>query len=437
MGFYNKESLFLTSQTARELYEGVKDSLIIDFHCHLDAREIEEDKNFTNIGEFWLARDHYKWRAMRICGVDERLITGGSSWHEKFHAFAGVMPKLCGSPLYHWAHMELSALFGISSPLDENSAERIWREANPILSELSPKKLLKHFKVEYVGTTDDIADSLPYHGKKDGLTVAPTFRTDRLFGLDEGFFSDLGSPGSLSELKAAITQRLDFFIKKGMSAADCSLDFSPNLPCGEEEAERIFLTRDASGKQAFISHMLCFLCSLYQKNGVVFQLHLGTHRNVNPKMFSALGRDSGFDIERGGVDVDSLARFFGFLENAGALPKTILYTLNSNYLEPLAVLAGGFRNVYLGSAWWFNDTAGGIKKQLSALSEYHALGVMPGMVSDSRSFSSYVRFDFFRRILASFAAERVDGGEYDKNSAKSLMEDICYNNARRMFVKKA
>ncbi|MDD4125848.1 MAG: glucuronate isomerase [Eubacteriales bacterium] len=435
MEFFDDNAL-LGNDTAVKLYGTVKDLAIIDFHCHLDEAQIARDDGFENIGKLWLSHDHYKWRAMRLCGVDEIYITGNASWYEKFINYAAVMPKLIGNPLYYWTHFELKQLFGINIPLNAENADRIWNEANAVLRPLTVRDILKRFKAEYIATTDDPASRLEYHGKYEDTVVAPTFRADRLFALDEESIKELGNPCTLEELKATLKERLEFFISKGCRIADCGFDEIPGYVCSDKEAEDIYIKRDKTRKQAFFAHILAYLCKLYREKDIVLQLHFGTYRNVNTKMFGICGRDSGFDIERGYIDTDSLAVYLDYLNTNDSLPVVVLYPLNAYCLESVCTLSGAFGNVYIGAAWWFNDTVEGIKRYLSVTSEYSALGIQPGMVTDSRSFSSYARFDFFRRILASFVAEKVDKGEYDMSSAEALMKDICYNNAKKLIIQR-
>lgn len=392
MAFFD-ENVLLSSQSAREIYSHISKLPIIDYHCHLDQTQIKADKHFENIGELWLAGDHYKWRAMRLCGVDERYITGDASYKEKFFKYAEILPLLIGNPLYYWTHMELVQIFGISEPLNKNSAKKIWNEANEKLKALSVQKLLEKFNVEYIATTDDPLSTLEDHGVISGVQVRPTFRPDACFasGVD----------------KKTLSQRLDFFISKGCRIADHGFD-------DFEDTQNV--------------EWLIEEC--YKKN-IILQLHFATFRNINSKAFESIGRDSGFDVFRDSVATDKLAKLLDKMNiKLGGLPKIILYPLNDTCLRSVCAISGAFRNVYVGSAWWFNDTLQGIRRQLETVSEYAALGTNFGMLTDSRSFSSYVRFDFYRRILASYIAEKVDGGEYDKESAIQLAKNIAYYNIK-------
>ena len=388
------EDYLLQGESAKKIYSAIKDLPIIDYHCHLDEKAIKADKTFSDIGELWLSGDHYKWRAMRLCGVSEDYITGYRSFIDKFNKFAEILPSLCGNPVYAWAHMELKQIFGINKPLNRGTADEIWNEANEKLKNLSVRKLLKKFNVEYIATTDDPYSALENHGDIDGVKVRPTFRADSRF--------NEGVP------KADLEKRLDYFVSKGCKIADYGFDF-----VNENDENLLWLIEN------------CY------KRKMILQLHFGTFRNVNSAMFETCGKDSGFDIMRGGIDVDALVKVFD-KENVklGGLPTIVVYPLNDYDLRAVATLTGAFPTVKVGAAWWFNDTLGGIKRQLETVAEYSVLGTQFGMLTDSRSFSSYVRFDYYRRILSSFIGEKVDGCEYDEAAAEKLAKNIAYYNIK-------
>lgn len=393
------DNLLLDGETATHIYQQIKNLPIVDYHCHLDEKAIADNVKFENIGQLWLSGDHYKWRAMRLCGVEEKYITGEASYHDKFLAYANIMPQLLGNPLYYWSHMELAQIFDIHQPLCQQSAEIIWTEANTKLAEMTVGDLLKKFKVEYVATTDDPMSELTYHGKKGDTEVRPTFRPDGCFAAGTD--------------KKLLEERLRYFVSKGCKIADHGFDDFEDTTNVE------------------------WLCEMCYKYNIVLQLHFGTFRNVNETAFEQIGRDSGFDIMRSSVSVDKLAQLLSKLNaKLGGLPDIVLYPLNDNYVKSCATLSGAFRNVRVGAAWWFNDTVCGIKRQLETVSEYSVLGTQLGMLTDSRSFSSYVRFDFFRRILASFIAAKVDNGEYDENAATKLASDIAYYNIKNLLATK-
>lgn len=391
------EDYLLQGESAKKIYSAIKDLPIIDYHCHLDEKAIKADKTFSDIGELWLSGDHYKWRAMRLCGVSEDYITGNRSFIDKFNKFAEILPSLCGNPVYAWAHMELKQIFGIEKPLNQGTAEEVWNEANEKLKNLSVRKLLKKFNVEYIVTTDDPFSPLENHGDIDGVKVRPTFRADARF--NEGVS------------KRELEKRLDYFVSKGCKIADYGFDF-----VNENDENLIWLIEN------------CF------KRKMILQLHFGTHRNVNSAAYKTCGKDSGFDIMRGGIDVDALVKVLD-KENVrlGGLPTIVAYPLNDYDLRAVATITGAFPTVKVGAAWWFNDTLGGIRRQIETVAEYSVLGTQFGMLTDSRSFSSYVRFDYYRRILSSFIGEKVDGGEYDEASAEKLAKNIAYYNIKEVL----
>lgn len=388
------DDFLLESESAKKIYEKIKDLPIIDYHCHLDDKAIKEDKKFADLGELWLSGDHYKWRCMRLCGVDEKYITGNATYKEKFFAFAKIFPLLCGNPVYYWAQMELKEIFGISLPLCSETAEEIWNTANKKLKTISVQTLLEKFKVEYIATTDDPFSPLKNHGKIGKTFVRPTFRADARF--QEGV--------SKSELE----KRLDYFVQNGCKIADYGFDF-----VSETDENLTWLIEN------------CY------KRNMILQLHFGTFRNVNAAAFAVCGKDSGYDVMRDSTSIDTLAKILD-RENTrlGGLPKIVAYPLNDYDLRALATLTGAFPNVKIGAAWWFNDTLCGIRRQLETVAEYSVLGTQYGMLTDSRSFSSYVRFDFYRRILSSFIGEKVEKGEYDEKAAENIAKNIAYYNIK-------
>ena len=433
--------LLLNTPSAELLYKEVKDLPIIDYHCHLNENELRNNHRFENLGELWLAADHYKWRAMRLCGVDEKYITGDASFYEKYLKYAEIFPLLCGGPLYYWTQLELKLLFGITDPLCAENAEKIWAIANEALKTLDASAILRRFNVEYVATTDDPASALAAHGMCGETNVRPTFRPDFVLNMDEAAIARLeGAVGykadTLADVKRALEERLNYFISKGCCIADHGMDFLPAADCGEARAAELYARRASLSfeeKQEVFAHLMYFMAALYAKNGMVMQMHFATFRNVNGAMFARCGRDAGFDIMRGNVDTDRLITFFDTLAQRDSLPKTVLYSLNPACVPSLATLSGAFPNVRIGAAWWFSDTVEGIRRQLETVSEYAVLGTNLGMLTDSRSLASYVRFDFFRRILADFVGGYVERGEYDLESAKKLMYAVCYGNVKRFL----
>lgn len=433
-----EENVLLHSATAEKFYARIKDLPIVDYHSHLSDEDIAADRKFATLTELWLGKDHYKWRAMRLCGIPEKYITGDANDEEKFLAFAAAMPKLCGNPLYYWAHFELKMLFGIEEPLNERTAPKIYRAANERLKTLSARTILKMFNVEYIATTDDPVSRLGNHGIYDNVKLCPTFRPDRALKLDGAYLSQLAEASgreisSLSDWKEALEERLRHFVSKGCTIADVSVEEIPESNVSEAEAEAIFACggeRSAKQSRRFFSYGMQFLGGLFCKYGIVWQLHIGAYRNINSATFVSLGADAGYDAMHGTIDTDRLAAFLNELHTSGNLPKMILYALNANAVPALCTVASCFPDVRIGAAWWFNDTLKGIRDHLETLAEYSVLGTSLGMLTDSRSFSSYCRFDFFRRILCDFVAEKVDAGEYDEESAGELLYDICYRNPK-------
>ena len=438
--FLNDEFL-INNKVGLELYNHVKDLPIIDYHCHLNEHEIKNNIHFKNITELWLKVDHYKWRVMRSCGVDERYITGDADDYEKFLAFATIMPKLMGNSVYYWAHLELKAIFGINEPLCKENAKEVYDICNEKLKDITTQSLLKKFKVEFLCTTDDPISPLDSHGKYDTITVAPTFRPDRLFNLEEEYINELTKTSGveiidLPSLKRALENRIEYFVSKGCKITDHGMDYLPGDDVSEEIVNDIFLRRNnitEEEKFKFFSHMMRFLGKLYKEKDMVMQIHFATFRNTNTKLFNSIGRDSGFDVIRHETYTDRLATFLNDLNTVDALPKTILYSLNSNAVKEMAVIAGSFRNVKIGPAWWLNDNLIGNREQMEIIAEYSTLGTFLGMLTDSRSFSSYVRFDFFRRILADLVGSYVERGEFGYSHAFQLMEDVCYNNIKEFL----
>ena len=435
------DELFLNSSPSKQIYNAVKDLPIVDYHCHLDIKKISEDSKFSDIGELWLSGDHYKWRAMRICGVDEKYITGDATYKEKFLAYAKIMPKLVGNPLYYWTHIELSQIFEIYEPLSSENAEAIYEKANEKLNSISVSALFEKFNVEYIATTDDPIDSLELHKKYGNTMVCPTFRPDKIYSLDSEYLTLLSKTvgkeiRDLDDMLLALSERLDHFVAKGCKISDHGFERFPKAYATKEEACDLFAKRgalSAEEKDRLFGFILLWLTKEYGKRGILMQLHFSVIRNNNPEMFLRCGVDSGFDLVGAQQSVNDLVRFFAQIRDEER-PETVLYTLNDTNLQAIACVTGAFRKVRMGAAWWFNDTVEGIRKNLKVISEYSVLGTSFGMLTDSRSFSSYVRFDFFRRLLADYLGTFVENGEYDINSAIATAKDICYNNIKEQLT---
>lgn len=450
--FYG-ENVFLENEVSAEIYNKVKNLPIIDYHCHLQPKEIYEDKPFDNIGEIWLGGDHYKWRLMRSVGIDEKYITGNASWKEKFIKYAEAIELSLGNPLYHWTHLELKQFFGINEPLNSENAEMIWNKANDVIksTKMSPVKLISDSNVEYIATTDDIIDTLEYHkliaeDSRISAKVCPSFRTDNLFLYTADGYADYIKKLSecsgvevenLCSLKKALEKRVEFFVSMGCKMTDVGIERFPEYIGTDEEADSAF--KKAIGGEvlsekeydAFISNVYIFLGGLYKKHGLIMQLHLAVKRNASTALFESIGRDVGGDCVGNPIKASSITALLDRMEQSSSLPETIVYTLNPTIYYEIATGIRSFRNVSLGAAWWFCDNLSGIKKQIEIYSETASIGTFYGMLTDSRSFLSYARHDYFRRILSSELGKAVEKGEFSPlESALKIAERICYYNIK-------
>ena len=432
------DKILLTCKGAEKIYEQIRDLPVIDYHCHLSPSVIANDDGYENIGKLWLECDHYKWRAMRACGVDEHFITGNASWEEKFIAYASVMPSCPGSPLYYWSHMELKTIFGIDLPLCKENAKTIYEKANAILKNIKTSDLFAKFNVVYVATTDDPTDDLAFHKQINSPCVRPTFRPDAQLGFSDIEIEKLEKVSGVSIVDTqsfmdALTNRLDYFISLDCRISDHGFKNFTDRVIDKAEAEKLFAKRSSLSTCEVDLLRVYFLKELakeYKKRGILMQIHFDVLRNVNTGAFEKCGRDSGYDVMSSASAVENVITFLNSLADEER-PKTVLYTLNPTAIAPLTCACGAFRNVKVGPAWWFNDTALGIRRNLEIIAEYGVLGTNYGMLTDSRSFSSYVRFDFFRRILASYLGELVEKGEYDLASAIQTAKNISYYNIKK------
>ncbi len=462
MNEFMSDNFLLRGATAQRLYRFVEDMPIFDYHCHLSPREIYEDKKFYNLSELWLDSDHYKWRLMRAYGIDEAYITGGAPPKEKFLRFAECLPYFIGNPVYHWAHLELKKYFDLIIPIDALSAPEIWERTAKIMSDgsFSARSLIARSRVTGLVTTDDPSDDLNYHRllkeEKLPFKVLPCFRPDAALNIEKPDFARyieaLGKSAgvaidSFASLVAALRNRLDYFVQNGAVASDIAFadfDTADNERLAESAFEAALLGQTIPAPHAaeYRFAILRALAAMYAEKNIVMQLHTGVIRNVNSARYDALGADSGNDSVGNAVDITAAAKLFDAVERAGGMPKTILYSLNPADYYPLSTLlynfAGGARGkMQLGAAWWFADHKDGIREQLKVLASTGGLGLFNGMLTDSRSFTSYARHDYFRRILCTLIGEWVEDGEYPDNpeSLKTLLEDICYNNAVKYFIK--
>jgi len=457
------ERFLLESETAIRLYEEyAAPEPIFDYHCHLSPRQIAENRRFNDLFEIWLEGDHYKWRAMRANGEPERYCNGDAPPYEKFKAWARTVPYTLRNPLYHWTHLELQRYFGITELLDANSASRIWERANSILqNDLDVHGILRKFNVHTIGTTDDPADSLEYHARIAASSLAtrvlPTFRPDPALRVDtpQAFnaWVDRLAVAANSEIISfesfldAIEQRVQDFHAIGCRTSDHGLDICFAEQCSDAQAAAIFTDAQIGhaatleDHRRFASYILHFVGRLYAKHGWTMQLHLGALRNVNSRAKSVHGPDTGFDTMGGGAQLSALAKFLDKLEQDGSLPRTILY--NSNPVEnyAFATITGSFSaegipgKVQFGSGWWFMDQKEGIEWQLNALSNVNLLSRFVGMVTDSRSFMSYPRHEYFRRVLCNLLGGEIEKGLLPNDEALvgNMVRNICFGNADRYF----
>jgi glucuronate isomerase len=460
------EDFVLETEASKTLYhEYAKEMPIIDYHCHLPPKEIAENRAFRNLTEIWLAGDHYKWRAMRTCGVDERYITGGADDWEKFKAWAATVPKTLRNPLYHWTHLELKRPFGISDRLlDETTAAGIWEECNEKLStvEFSTRGIIDSMNVKVICTTDDPTESLEYHKRmrEDSslrVRVYPTFRPDKAMDIeDPGAFNEwigrLSSSADMDivhfeDLLAALRARHDRFATLGCRLSDHGLEEMYADEYTGAEIKTIF-DRVRSGSavgpaevRKFKSAMLFELGLMDHEKGWVQQFHLGALRNNNTRMYRTLGPDTGFDSIGDFEMARPLAKFFDRLDRDDRLAKTIVYNLNPRDNELVATMMGNYQDgsapgkMQFGSGWWFLDQKDGMEKQIEALSNMGCLSQFVGMLTDSRSFMSFPRHEYFRRVLCNILGREMEGGLIPNNPGMvgGMVRDICYNNAVRYF----
>ncbi len=454
------DDFLLSTRTARRLYHRFAAAEpICDYHCHLPPRDVAENRRFHNLFEIWLEGDHYKWRAMRANGTPERFCTGAAAPFEKFMAWAKTVPHTLRNPLYHWTHLELKRYFGINDLLNEHTAKKIWDRANARLATpaLSAHGILNQFKVKVVGTTDDPTDDLRYHARiaRSNLPtkVQPTFRPDAALAIDQtaawnAWVDKLAAAAdvdirSLDALRDALKRRHDFFATRGARMTDHGLEQAFADFRSEAVIKAIFRKARAgrpvspSEHAQFAAHLMLFIGRLNAEKGWVMQLHLGAQRNNNTRALRQLGRDTGFDSVGDLPQARPLAAFLDRLESENALPRTILYNLNpaDNYV--FGAMLGNFQDghipgkIQLGSGWWFLDQKDGMEWQMNALSNLGLLSRFVGMITDSRSFMSYPRHEYFRRILCQLIGRDVEAGELPADDALlgPLIRGICYGNA--------
>ncbi|MCR4763726.1 MAG: glucuronate isomerase [Lachnospiraceae bacterium] len=465
MKHFMDSDFLLMNEPAKKLYHDYAESMpILDYHCHISPQEIAEDRRFTTITQVWLGGDHYKWRLMRAFGVDERFMTGDAPDEEKFIAFAKCLGKAVGNPLYHWAHLELKKYFGYDGVLNEKTAKEVYAICNRKLAEAdhSVRGLIKLSGVTLICTTDDPVDTLEWHEKIAADTsfdvqVVPAWRPDKAKNISKPDFTDYikklsdvsgAEIRSFADLKTALAKRLDYFAKHDCVVTDHALEYVSYRPASADEVEAIFKKRLAGEtitKEEDLIYQTAFMLfegAEIARRGWVMQLHFGCKRDNNTPMFNRLGPDTGYDAIDAYYPMAELADFLNALHKDGNLPKTILYSLNPNDLPIINTILNCFNEgptvakLQQGSAWWFNDTKLGMEQQLSAVAESGNLSGFVGMLTDSRSFTSYTRHEYFRRILCNYLGTLVENGEYPESDMETLGEivkDISYNNAVRYF----
>jgi glucuronate isomerase len=460
------DDFLLSTKTAKDLFQRyAKEQPIIDYHCHLSPKEIAENRQFENLTQIWLYGDHYKWRAMRTNGIPERFITGDASDWDKFLAWARTVPKTLRNPLYHWTHMELKRPFGVSDILlNESTAKSIWDRCNTQLAtpEFTTRGILQQMNVKLVCTTDDPIDSLEYHRtlKADSsfnVKILPAFRADKAMNIDQGsaFTSYVTKLGLAADIEInsykkfldALKKRHAFFHSEGCRLSDHGLETAYAQNYTEKEIETIFEGAlvgkglDQTSILKFKSAVLMELCLMDHAAGWVQQFHLGAMRNNNPRALRTLGPDTGYDSIGDYSIAQPLAKLLGKLEDRNALTKTIIYNLNPADNEIMATMIGNYQDgtapgkIQYGSAWWFLDQKDGIERHLNALSNMGLLSQFVGMLTDSRSFLSYPRHEYFRRLLCNLLGNEMEQGliPNDTEMVGAMISDICYQNASRYF----
>lgn len=462
--YFLTDDFLLQGKAAKRLYhDHVKDLPIIDYHCHLSPADIASNRQFANLTDIWLRGDHYKWRAQRSLGVPERLITGDASDEEKFHAWAGVVPQTVRNPLFHWTHMELKNVFGITEYLNAASAASVYDTCNGLLKQpaLTTQGILSSFKVEYVGTTDEPWDTLEHHQALAAgnfpIRVSPSFRPDRvlMIGNTQSFFENLDLLEKASGIRVtdmpslleALQNRVDFFHSNGCRVSDhglvqmpASFHFSSQL---ESEFSQLLQNRKGtySDPEAFMGYVLLQLCKMYHAKNWVQQFHLGPIRNNNTRLNKLLGADSGFDSIGDFPQALQMSRFFDRLDQADQLARTVIYNINPSDNEVFATMLGNFNDgsikgkMQFGSGWWFLDQKDGMEKQLNALSNMGLISTFIGMITDSRSFLSFPRHEYFRRILCNLLGDEMEKGILPNDEAwiGGIVRNIAYYNAKEYF----
>mgnify|MGYP001772093679 CR=1 FL=1 len=464
MKAFMDEDFLLQTEVAKKLYHDYAAKMpVLDYHCHINPREIAEDRQFENITQVWLGGDHYKWRFMRSCGVDEKYITGDASDKEKFMKWAECLGKAIGNPLYHWSHLELQRYFGFNGALSRKNAEEVWNLCNEKLTQpsMSARNIIKQSNVTLICTTDDPVDSLEWHKKiaeDDSFDVAvlPAWRPDKAMNLEKPDYTDYISKLSsvsgvaikaFEDLKKALVIRIEFFASMGCCVSDHALEYVMYEPATDAQIEAIFakaMAKETITRQEemqFKTAFMTFVSGEYNKRNWVLQLHYGCKRDNNKPMFAKIGPDTGYDCINNYAPSAQTADFLNNLIEKDSLPKTILYSLNPNDNQAIGTILGCFQNsdavakIQQGSAWWFNDHKTGMQEQMISLANLGNLSGFVGMLTDSRSFLSYTRHEYFRRILCNLFGNWVENGEFpeDYDILGEIVQNISYNNAVNYF----
>lgn len=458
------KNFLLSTPTAQTLYHEYAAKMpILDYHCHINPKEIAENRKFENITQVWLGGDHYKWRQMRTNGVDEYYITGDAPDREKFQKWAETLTKAIGNPLYHWSHLELQKYFGYNGILNKDTAEEVWNLCNAKLQEdsMTVRNIIKQSNVTLICTTDDPVDSLEYHKQiaEDptfDVQVLPAWRPDKAMNIEKPEYTDyLATLSNVSgvdiqtfaDLKEALKKRMEFFDSYGCRASDHALEYVMYKPASDADIEAIFAKRMKGEalteleKNQFKTAFMIFVGKEYNRLGWAMQLHYGTIRDNNTLRYNTLGPDTGYDCINTYDCSQEMAQFLNALNITDELPKTIIYSLNPSVNAAIGTVIGCFQDskavgkIQQGSAWWFNDHKVGMINQMTSLANLSLLGNFIGMLTDSRSFLSYTRHEYFRRIMCELIGGWVENGEYpnDMDALKEIVEGISYNNAVRYF----
>ena len=465
MKAFMDQNFILETETAQKLYHDfAAKTPIIDYHCHINPKEIAEDRKFENITQVWLGGDHYKWRFMRSCGVEEKYITGDASDYEKFCKWAECVGKAIGNPLFHWSHLELQRYFGYNGHLNKKTADEVWNLCNEKLQDdsMSVRNLIRQSNVKFIGTTDDPIDTLEWHQKIKAddsfdVVVAPSWRPDKAMNIEKPDFADylvklaaaagMDKISNFEDLKAALANRMDYFNANGCKVSDHALEYVMYAPATAEEIEAILAKRlsgEAVTREEELQFKTAFMIYMGKKCNELdwgMQLHYGCKRDNNKFMYDKMGPDTGFDCINNYAPSAQLADFLNALIATNELPRTVIYSLNPNDNEAIGTILGCFQDstavakIQQGSAWWFNDHKVGMENQMSSLANLGNLSGFVGMLTDSRSFLSYTRHEYFRRILCNLVGGWVENGEYpaDMEMLEEIIKGISYYNAKNYF----